>query len=105
MSNATRELRTAMRALSKNRGTTVIAICTLAVGIGANTAIFSLLNAVVLRSLPVPHPEQLVALATTIPDSVNGDQPFSLPMFNELRRRQQIFSELFAWEGGGINTF
>jgi putative ABC transport system permease protein len=100
-----REVHGAIRALSKNGGTTAIAVCTLALGIGANTAIFSLLNAVVLRSLPVPHPEQLVALATTIADSVNGGQPFSLPMFDELRRRQEVFSELFAWNGGGINTF
>jgi hypothetical protein len=105
MLSSWREVRSAIRALSKNRGATVIAVCTLALGIGANTAIFSLLNAVVLRALPVPHPEQLVALATTIADSVNGDQPFSLPMFKELRRRQQVFSELFAWEGGGMNTF
>jgi predicted permease len=53
----------------------------------------------------VPHPEQLVALATTIADSVNGNQPFSLAMFNELHRRQEVFSELFGWDGGGINTF
>lgn len=105
MFSGLREIPTAIRGLLKNPGTTAIAVCTLSLGIGANTAIFSLLNAIVLRSLPVPHPEQLVSLATTIPDSVNGNQPFSLPMFNELRRRQEVFSELFAWEGGGMNTF
>lgn len=105
MGSAWRDIRSAVRAFSKNQGTTAIAVCTLALGIGANTAIFSLLNAVVLRSLPVPHPEQLVALATTIPDSVNGDQPFSLAMFSEMNRRQEVFSDLFAWNGGGINTF
>jgi predicted permease len=105
MASAWQDVRAAVRVLSKNRGITAIAVCTLALGIGANTAIFSLLNAVVLRSLPVPHPEQLVQLATTIPDSVNGDQPFSLAMFNEMTRRQEVFSGLFAWDGGGINTF
>lgn len=82
-----------------------MAVATLVLGIGANTAIFSLLNAVVLRSLPIPHPEQLVALATTISDNVNGDEPFSLQMFEELHRRQQVFSDIFAWNGGFINTF
>jgi hypothetical protein len=94
-----------IRALSKSPGVTAVAISTLALGIGANTAIFSLLNALVLRSLPVAHPEQLVALATTIADNVNGDEPFTLPMFDEMSRRQQVFSQLFTWNGGGINTF
>lgn len=96
---------TAVRPLLKNGATTAIAVCTLALGIGANTAIFSLLNAVVLRSLPIPHPEQLVALATTIADQPNNDQPFSLAMFNEMVRQQEIFSDLFAIEAGGMNTF
>lgn len=99
------EVAGAVRRLRNSPATTAIAIFTLALGIGANTAIFSLLNAVVLRTLPVPHPEQLVSLATTIADYPNQDEPFSLAMFKELSRRQQIFSELFAWNGGGINTF
>ncbi len=99
------DLRNATRALSKRAGATAVAVSTLALGIGANTAIFSLLNALVLRSLPVPHPEQLVALATTISDNVNGDEPFALQMFDELSRRQRPFSELFVWNGGGINSF
>ncbi|HEX4747900.1 MAG TPA: ABC transporter permease [Bryobacteraceae bacterium] len=99
------KLRGTLRSLSKNRGTTAVAICTLALAIGANTAIFSLLDAVALRSLPVPRPEQLVALGTSIPDSVNGDQPFSLPMFQEMTRRQPVFSELFTYNGSGMNTF
>ncbi len=98
-------MRSAVRVLSKNPGTTAIAVCTLALGIGANTAIFSLLNVVVLRSLPVPHPEQLVSLGTTIADNVNGDEPFSLAMFQELSQQQQVVSDLFAYNGGGMNTF
>ncbi len=100
-----RDIRSATRALSKSPGATAVAVSTLALGIGANTAIFSLLNAVVLRSLPVPHPEQLAALATTIADDVNGDQPFALDMFDEMSRRQEVFSQLFAWNGGELNTF
>ncbi|MBV9157570.1 MAG: ABC transporter permease [Acidobacteriaceae bacterium] len=105
MTTLWQDVRIAARALSKRKATTGIAVCTLALAIGANTAIFSLLNAVVLRSLPVPHPEQLVALATTIADSANGDQPFSLVMFKEMSQRQKIFSDLFAYDGGGLKTF
>lgn len=104
MTTSWRETRSAIRTLSKSPGTTAVAIATLALGIGANTAIFSLLNALVLRPLPVPHPEQLVSLDTTIPDHINGHEPFSLVMFDELRRRQQVFADVFAWNGGGIDT-
>src|SRR5581483_283372 len=97
-----RHVRIAVRALLRDRTTTAIALITLALAIGANTAIFSLLDALVLRPLPVPHPEQLAVLGTTIPDSVNGNQPFSLPMFGELAREAQVFSQLFIWNGQGI---
>lgn len=102
MESLSRELRVAIRVLRHDRATTVIALVTLALAIGANTAIFGLLDALVLRPLPVPHPEQLTVLGTTIPDSVNGNQPFSLPMFKELTRHQEIFSQLFIWNGLGI---
>ncbi|MBV9302576.1 MAG: ABC transporter permease [Acidobacteriaceae bacterium] len=95
----------ALRAIRKSPQFAVIAIVTLAIGIGANTAIFTLLNAIVLRPLPVPHPEQLIALRTTIPDSGNGDQPLSLRMFEEIGRQNRIFSHLFAYQAGGVTNF
>lgn len=105
MNALSRDFRSAWRSLWRNPRTSTVAILTLALGIGANAAIFTLINAVVLRPLPVPHPEQLVALSTTIADNVNGDEPFTLPMFEELSRRQEVFTQIFAWYSGGIETF
>jgi len=89
-------LRYTLRVLNRNRGSTAVAILSLALGIGANTAVFTLLNALVLRSLPVPHPQQLVGLAASRPD---GTIPFSYPMFREVERGQRVFSDFFAWSG------
>jgi predicted permease len=55
--------------------------------------------------LPVPHPEQLVALHTSIADNVNSDEDFTWPMFEELSRQQELFSDIFAWEGGSVSNF
>jgi predicted permease len=87
-------LRYSLRALSKNPGFTAVATLSLALGIGANVAIFTLINALLLRDLPVPHPERLVELSVIR----HGDKiPFSYPMFRELDRGQRVFSGLIAW--------
>jgi predicted permease len=94
------DIRFALRMLRKSPGFTLVAILTLALGIGANTAIFSVLNALVLRDLPVPHPEQLVRFGAHTP----GDDyaSVSLPMFQEIMRDQSVFSGAFAIEGGPL---
>jgi hypothetical protein len=104
MANLLRDIRFAISTLLRSPGTTTVIIVILALGIGANSAIFSLLNAVVLWPLPVPHPEQLVGLSTTVADNVNGDEPFSLQMFQELTRHEDALSDLFAWSGGSIEN-
>jgi hypothetical protein len=94
---AIQDLRFGVRTLLKNPGFTIVAVLTLALGIGANTAIFSLLNGLVLRDLPVPHPEQLVRVGAHSPgDSFAG---LSLPMYEEIARTQKVFSKMFAWSG------
>ncbi|HEV2491163.1 MAG TPA: ABC transporter permease [Candidatus Acidoferrales bacterium] len=94
------DLRFGLRMLRKSPGFTTVAVLTLALGIGANTAIFGLLDALVLRDLPVPHPEQLVRFGAHTP----GDDyaSVSLPMFQEIMRDQNVFSGAFAAEGGPL---
>src|SRR5258708_17877947 len=105
MSQAGQDLRDVVRVLAKTPVVTAVAIVPLALGIGVYTVIFSILNALFLRSLPVRAPQHLVAISTISPDGQNGKDPLSLPMFEEIRQRQQVFSGMFAWDGGGMNNF
>ena len=96
------DLRYAVRGLLRTPGFTTAAVLTLALGIGANTAIFQLIDAVALRPLPVPNPDELVEVRI-----VGGNQGFGLnpdaygqltrPVWQELRDHQQALTGLFAW--------
>ncbi|PYY01228.1 MAG: hypothetical protein DMG64_14960 [Acidobacteria bacterium] len=91
------DLRYGARMLAKSPGFALIAILTLALGIGANTAIFSVVNGVLLNPLPYPHPEQIVSLFTEMPNFKNGS--ISYPNFEDWRRMNRSFSSIaaYAW--------
>jgi predicted permease len=93
------DLRYTIRALATNRAFTAVALLSLALGIGANTAIFTLINALLLRNLPVRKPQQLVELSAI---RRNDKTPFSFPMFREVERGQRVFSGLIGWGGGAL---
>ncbi len=97
MTNPWYLFRSSLRSLARNPGFTAVAVLSLALGIGANTAIFSLLNALLLRDLPVWKPERLVQLSVLR----RGNKiMFSYPMFREIERSQKVFSGLIGWSFG-----
>jgi putative ABC transport system permease protein len=102
------DLRFAARLLLRDKGFAAAAIVSLALGIGANTAIFQLLDAVRLRTLPVSRPEQLVEVRFKPgprSGSFTGRRPMlTYPLFDEIRRRQTVFSGIFAWNSSPLNT-
>ena len=90
------DLRYAFRTLAGSKAFTIAAVLTLALGIGANTAIFSLIDAVMLRTLPVEKPEQLTMVLAERP----GRQPedgFTNALWESIRDQQDVFSGVFAW--------
>ena len=91
------DLRYGLRMLVRSPIFTGIAVLSLALGIGANTAIFSLLDALLLKPLPVEQPEQLVFVGTAVPDQPGRwNSIFSYPVFRDLRERNSVFSGMFA---------
>src|SRR5258708_12193820 len=94
------DLRFAIRMLLKNPGFTAVAVLTLALGIGANTAIFSVVDAVLLRPLAYPDSGQLVWLSERGPDWSGGS--LSYPNFTDWRNQQSVFEEFGAYSGNNF---
>jgi putative ABC transport system permease protein len=102
------DLRYGLRQLRLSPGFAVVAILSLALGIGANTAIFQLLDAVRFRNLPIPNPEELAEVRIVGGNGGmgvnNGSNPqLTRPIWQELRERHEPFSGVFAWGDGGVN--
>src|SRR5271168_3465621 len=95
---AFRDLKYALRTLARTPGFTVIAILTLALGIGANTAIFTLLDQILLRLLPVKNPQELVLLTMhgRHYGSNWGGNAISHPMFRDFAAHNEVFADMFA---------
>jgi len=93
-----RDLKYALRALRRSPGFTAIAVLTLALGIGANTAIFTLLDQILLRLLPVKNPQQLVLLSMKGRHYGNnwGGNAISYPMYRDFRDHNEVFSGMFC---------
>lgn len=96
------DLRYAARCLSKSPGFTLVAVLTLALGVGANTAVFSLINAVLLRPLPYPQPDRLVLVWESAPFFGVRDSPVSPANYVDWKTRARSFSEIGALEDQGF---
>ena len=93
----------ALRHLRKNPGYALVTVLTLALGIGANTAIFSVVNGVILKPLPYPDPSRLVFITSQFP-GLGFDQFWvSAPEFLEFRERNQSFQDVGGYRGGAVN--
>ena len=96
LEDTARDLSLSCRTLARTPGFTIVAIVTLALGIGVNTAVFTLFDAVFLRPLPVPDPHRIAVIHTTSKKTVFGVD-FSFPEYLHIQRENHAFSGLVAW--------
>ena len=97
------DIRYALRMLRQRPTFTVVAVLTLALGVGANTAIFSIVNAVLLRSLPFPEPERLVRILFNNPGTGMRRVLYSVPELEDVRNRAGVFEYVTGAERGSID--
>ncbi len=97
------DLRYAIRTLIKSPGFTAIAVLTIGLGIGANTAIFSVVNTVLLRPLPYPHPERLMMVWVSNPRQGFDKDVTSYPTFGDWRNQSRSFERIAAYFGASVS--
>src|SRR5215216_5203011 len=111
MDSIIRDIQFGIRMLSRNPAFTTVAVLSLALGIGANTAVFQLLNAVRLKNLPIRNVEEVaqVRLRESDVDLTRGNKtlmryaPITNPLWDQVRQQQQGFSSIAAWAVAGFN--
>jgi len=99
MNSFSKDLKFGLRMLLKQPAFTLLAIFTLALGIGANTAIFSVVNGVLLKPLPYPEPERLVTLWERNPQKSMEQELVTPPNFDDWMAQQSVFEHLAFWTG------
>jgi len=97
------DIRYGWRMLARNPSFTAIAVLTLAIGIGASTAIFSVVDTVLLRPLPYQQPDQLVVVSETLPGMSTDEIGVSAGEYQDYRDRNRSFSQVAAYESAGFN--
>src|SRR5262245_47101363 len=97
------DLRYGARMLFKRPGFTLIAVITLALGIGANTAIFSVVNGVLLRPLPYREPDRLVRVYSEFPTMSLRKFWISPPEYVDIQKEAKSWESIGAWSSGGVN--
>src|SRR6476619_3993003 len=103
MQQLIQDLRYAVRGLIKRPGFTFIAVMTLALGIGANSAIFNVVNGVLLRSLPLPDSQSLYAVHMGLATLNRYDGPLSYPEYQDVVAQTRSFQNIGAWVDGDAN--
>ena len=93
-----------MRTLAKNPGFTAVAVLTLALGIGANTAIFSVVDAVLLRPLPYPESDRLFTVYQTLPQDPAQNTGVSYPNYLDWTQQNQVFESIAAVRGNSFGA-
>ena len=103
MEGLLQDIRYGWRVLARNPGFTAIGVVTLAIGIGASTAIFSVVDTVLLRPLPYRQPDQLVVVSETLPGMSADEIGVSAGEYQDYRDRNRSFSQVAAYESAGFN--